>query len=202
MTDGTPKRAGMQILTERLILREFVSEDATAFAACHADPSYTEFYGPEESEPERLRQLVETFSVWSAEVPRRNWQLAIVERAGSNELVGTGGVRTHRLEGGCGELGLGLAPRLWGRGLATEAARALLHFGFADLVLREIIGTSVTQNVRVARLVERLGFERIGTRSGPDWMQARGWNQTEWRLTAEAWRAGDRLLAGLRDRRM
>jgi RimJ/RimL family protein N-acetyltransferase len=48
---------------------------------------------------------------------------------------------------------------------------------------------TVTENTRVQRLVERLGFTKAGTRPGPDWMEPRGWSQTEWSLAAETFRA-------------
>lgn len=81
------------------------------------------------------------------------------------------------------EFGLQLAADYWGRGLATEAARAMLQLAFLDLDLREVCGVTVTENTRGQRLVTRLRFTRLEPRPGPDWMRARGWSQTVWRLT-------------------
>jgi ribosomal-protein-alanine N-acetyltransferase len=177
----------MELTTERLLLRDFRPGDREALLAYHADPRYTEFYGPQEGGPEQAAQLLDLFLRWQSERPRRNYQLAIVERSLSPDPVGNVGVRTQGCESGTAEFGLELAPACWGRGIATEAARALLDFGFHNLGLRRIVGISVTENERVARLVTRLGFRAAGTRPGPDWMQARGWSETEWLLTAEDW---------------
>lgn len=181
MTDPLP------IVTPRLVLRDFTPEDLPAYLEPQADPRYTEFYGPGETGPDFTRGLVERFVQWAAETPRRNYQLAVVLRESPGELIGSCGIRLHGCEAGTGEFGLELAPRHWGRGFATEAAGAILNFGFRELGLQEIGGVTVTENVRVQRLVARLGFTQIERIPGPDWMSARGWSQSVWRL-----RAGER----------
>src|SRR5690606_36889576 len=93
------------------------------------------------------------------------------------------------LEDGAAEFGIELPPQRWGHGYATEAARAILGFGFRELGLREVRGLSVAENVRVTRMVSGLGFTRLGIRPGPAWVQAQGWSQTEWKLTREQWEA-------------
>lgn len=125
------------------------------------------------------------------ERPRRNYQLAIVR---GDQVIGSCGIRMEGCEPGIAEyaeFGLELAPEHWGCGLASEAARAMLRFGFRDLGVREVRGETVTENTRVQRLVERLGFTRAGTRPGPEWMRERGWSQTEWQLAAEDLRDAD-----------
>lgn len=186
MTD--PGFSGRTVLvTPRLALRDFTLEDLPAYLEHQADPRHTEFYGPGETGPDFTRSLVERFVQWAAEVPRRNYQLAVVLREGAGELIGSCGVRLHGCEAGKGDFGLGLAPRHWGRGFATEAARAILEFGFRELGLQEIRGVTVTENSRVQRLVARLGFTKVETIPGLDWMSARGWSQSVWRLRAGEW---------------
>lgn len=70
----------MEIFTERLVLREFTEEDAPSFLAYHEDDRSREFYTPEEARPEHARALLLRFQQWAVEQPRRNYQLAIVER--------------------------------------------------------------------------------------------------------------------------
>ena len=179
----------MELASERLILREFDHADLPALLAYWADPRYAEFGDPEAAAPVHARRLLELFVRWAQEVPRRNYQFAVVERGGSGEMIGNCGIRQQESGGGVAGFGVELAPSVWGRGLATEAARRLLSLAFGDLGLREIHGISVAENTRVARLVGRLGFTRIASRPGPDWMRSRGWTETEWRLAAEDWKA-------------
>ena len=58
----------------------------------------------------------------------------------------------------CVEVGWRLAAAYWGRGLATEGARAALRFGFDELGLREIVSFTVPANVRSRRVMEKLGM--------------------------------------------
>ena len=177
----------MEIVTPRLILREFTPEDLPALLAHHADPRAREFYGPEDLGTDLTRDLVARFIRWAAESPRRNYQLAISRLEDSKELIGSCGVRLEGCEAGTAELGLQLAPEHWGRGFATEAARAILDFGFRELGLQEIHGVTVTENTRIQRLVAKLGFTRMETRPGPGWMRDLGWSETVWKTNAERW---------------
>ena len=56
------------------------------------------------------------------------------------------------------EIGWRLAAEHWGRGYATEAARAALRFGFEQAGLSEIVSFTVPANVRSRRVMERIGM--------------------------------------------
>ncbi|MEH2207159.1 MAG: GNAT family N-acetyltransferase [Nostoc sp.] len=177
----------MDITTKRFLLRDFVQEDEPAFLAYHADPRYAEFCSPEEVTPDFTYQLFQRFIQWATEVPQCNYQLAIVDRR-NLELIGCGGLRQDGYAAGQAELGIELAPQHWGRyAYAIEVGKALIDFGFRDLELKEIIGLSVSANLRVSRLAERYGFQAIGTQPGSSWMQMQGWSQIKWQLTRESW---------------
>jgi ribosomal-protein-alanine N-acetyltransferase len=177
----------MEIITKRFLLRDFVQEDESAFLAYHADPRYAEFCLPEEVTPDFTHQLFEQFIQWATEVPRCNYQLAIVDRR-NLKLIGCGGLRQDSNADGQAELGIELTPQYWGRyAYAIEIGKALIDFGFRDLELEEILGISVSANLRVSRLAERYGFQAIETQPGSDWMRVRGWSQVVWRLTRESW---------------
>jgi len=177
----------VEIITKRFLLRDFIQEDEPAFLAYHADPRYAEFCSPEEVALDFTHQLFQRFMQWSTEVPRHNYQLAIVDHR-NLELIGCGGLRQDGDAAGQAELGIELAPQYWGRyAYAIEVGKALIDFGFRDLELEEIVGISVNANLRVSRLAERYGFRAIATQLGSDWMQMQGWNQIKWQLTRESW---------------
>ncbi|KAM3094387.1 GNAT family N-acetyltransferase [Phormidesmis sp. 146-12] len=177
----------MEITTKRFLLRDFVQEDEPAFLAYHSDPRYAEFCSSEEVSPDFTHQLLQRFMQWATKVPRRNYQLAIVDRR-NLELIGCGGLRQDGYAAGQAELGIELAPQYWGRyAYAIEIGKALIDFGFRDLGLEEIFGISVSANLRVSRLAERYGFQAISTQPSSDWMRVRGWSQIKWQLTGAAW---------------
>ncbi|MGH9847926.1 MAG: GNAT family N-acetyltransferase [Blastocatellia bacterium] len=179
---------GMEIVTKRLLLREFTEGDLPALIAYQADPRYAEFW-PDATPTDHARELFHMFRRWVDECPRHNYQLAVARIRTPHELIGCCGLRGQGMDAGMAEFGIELAPRWWGHGFATEAARAILGFGFRELGLRDVRGVSVTENAGVTNVVSRLGFTLLGRRPGPAWMSDRGWSQTEWRLTREQWEA-------------
>jgi ribosomal-protein-alanine N-acetyltransferase len=188
-----PDLPEMQLECDRVLLRDFRADDLTAYQRLHADTRYLQYYAPDVADPESQRRLVGRFVETALANPRRDFTLAIIERAGS-QLIGVGSLRTDGQADGQGEFGFGLSADFWGRGLAAEAARALLQFGFHALKLTEIRGRSVTQNLRVTRLVSALGFKRLRECEGAEWMRSRGWTHTEWSLTKPTWTASPWLV--------
>jgi [ribosomal protein S5]-alanine N-acetyltransferase len=178
----------MEIVTRRFFLRDFVESDRSPFLDYQADPRNLMFYGSDEASPEQATRLFETFQRWASEHPRLNYQLAIVQRQEPYALIGCCGLRG--LEGGAGEMELGieLAPTYWGRyAYAIEVGRTLLDFGFRELGLEVISGSTVSANARINRLAEWFGAEVMAIRPGASWMSDRGWNEVDWRITRAMW---------------
>ena len=123
----------MQVITPRLILREYVAADEARFLAYQTDPRAREFYPPAPEEHAPGQALVSLFIQWAAEVPRRNWQLAIAERAQPEALIGSVGLRCAGLAPTAAEFGLELAPvlgpALWQRG-GPSAPDVGFHLAF------------------------------------------------------------------------
>ncbi len=179
----------MEIMTPRFRLRDFTEAERSGFIAYRVDPRYLALLGPDETDPNHSQRLFQMFRDWTSKQPRRNYQLAILHRREPQALVGCCGLRGAGCEVGKAELGIELAPAYWARyGYAIEVGRALLEFGFVDLGLQEIYGVTVGANARIVRLAEWFGAEAVATRSAAAWMSARGWNETEWRITRDQWR--------------
>ena len=187
----------MHLTTDRLVLREYADADLPAFLAYQADPRAQAFYGPDDGDPAALATLVPLFRRWAAETPRRHYQLAIAPRSDPRALMGSCALRDVDPTRGEAQFGLELAPDWWGRGLATEASRAMLDAGFGELGLRLVRGETVSANDRIGALLRRLGFREAGGRAGPDWMRARGGSYALWELGAADWVArGGRVARG------
>lgn len=178
----------MEIVTRRFLLRDFVELDRSPFLAYQADPRNQAFYEPSEANPEQAKRLFKTFQRWASSRPRLNYQLAIVQRQEPYPLVGCCGLRGAECEAGEMELGIELAPNYWGRyAYAIEVGRALLDFGFRELRLDVISGSTISANIRIARLAEWIGAEVVAIRPGSSWLSERGWNEVDWRITRERW---------------
>lgn len=136
----------MKIVTQRFLLRDFTPEDEPAFSAYRADSRYAEFCAAAEVTNSFSHELLQLFSQWAAEFPRRNYQLAIVDRLArcaiavarcdrrSPQLVGCAGLRREQNNSDWAELGIELAPQFWGRyAYAIKIAEVLIEFGFRGL---------------------------------------------------------------------
>ena len=148
-----------ELVTERLLLRGLELSDLDAYAAICADPDVRRFLGdgcPLER-PAVWREMALLLGHWGL---RGFGQWAVVERE-TGELVGRAGL--WQPEGWPGlEVGWVLGRRYWGRGFATEAARAALHHAFSALGARRVISLIHPDNERSVRVAERLGerFDR------------------------------------------
>lgn len=67
------------------------------------------------------------------------------------------------------EVGFDLARDYWGQGIATEALKAILQFGFTDMNLHRIYAATIADNHESVRLLERVGFMREGTSRESSW---------------------------------
>ena len=176
----------MRLFGDRIELREYVGDDWPAVASYQADPRYLTFIEPGEVSADAARRLVDMFIAWAAEEPRRDYQLAIVERS-SGALLGSCGLRAGKLPAGVAEFGIELSPDWWGRGIGGEASRLMLDFGFRTLGLTQVQAVSVSGNERIAGLLRKLGFAEAGRRPGEEWMREKGWVFVEWVIGREGW---------------
>lgn len=178
----------MEIVTKRFLLRDFIESDRSPFLTYQTDPRSQIFYEPGAANLEHSTRLFETFCTWATEHPRLNYQLAIVQRREPDGLVGCCGLRGRGCDAGEMELGIELAPDYWGRyAYAIEVGRALLDFGFRELKLDAISGSTISANVRIARLAAWSGAEVVAIRVGSRWMSERGWSEVDWRITRAQW---------------
>ena len=80
----------------------------------------------------------------------------------SDELVGLVGLNAAEVEGEpVVEVGWSIVPTRWGEGLATEAGRASLDWGFERCALDEVVSFTMVDNERSRRVMEKLGLEYV-----------------------------------------
>jgi RimJ/RimL family protein N-acetyltransferase len=176
----------MELRGARLRLREFTASDVDALHAVHADPNVLRYYASEVGTREHANALVQMFIGWANEHPRQNFQLAIVD-SDTTRLLGSCGIRTKGCPPGEAEFGIGIGSEWWGKGLAQEAARLVLGFGFSQLDVKVVRGVAVAENEGVTKFAMRLGLTPGPPRRGDAWMTARGWNARDWSLTHDSW---------------
>ncbi|MFL6331920.1 MAG: GNAT family N-acetyltransferase [Pyrinomonadaceae bacterium] len=141
------------IETERLILRMFRESDADAYAEMVSDPEVMRFLGGQPvPRAEAWRNMAMMLGHWHL----RGYGMWAVEVKASGEMVGR--IGCWNPEGWPGlEVGWTLRRRSWGRGYATEAARASIDYAFKALEQTRVISLIAPDNVNSIRVAERLG---------------------------------------------
>jgi RimJ/RimL family protein N-acetyltransferase len=172
--------SGMIFETERLRVRAWRVEDAEAAFGIYGDPEVWRYMGGGDGHKdvaESRAWLERLAGRWKDRPGLGLW--AIVEKA-TGEIVGS--VELVPLDEGPEiEVGYHLARRAWGRGIATEAARGAVRYGFETLGLRRIVGVVNPENQASRRVLEKSGlvYERRGR-----WY---GWELDLLAIEVDAW---------------
>jgi len=181
----------MIIETERLRLREFVEDDWRAVLAYQTDPLYLRYYSWTERTEADVRSFVQMFVEQQRVELRAKYQLAVVLKE-SGQLIGNCGVRITQYARGEADIGYELDPRHWNKGYATEAARAMLDFGFEALNLHRIWAECVAENVGSARVLEKIGMRQEGRLREKIYLKGRWHDQLIYAILAAEWREQQR----------
>ncbi len=145
--------------TDRLLLRESVVEDAPALFAMNAHPQVQRYTG--EPPPESVEVMAKLIANYPHYKDRGYGRLSCVLKA-TSEVIGFCGLKKLPELGGAVDVGYRLRPESWGKGLATEAARACVEHGFEALKLARIIGLVDPENLASARVLEKVGMRFDG----------------------------------------
>ncbi|MBN1583272.1 MAG: GNAT family N-acetyltransferase [Anaerolineae bacterium] len=176
----------MKLETERLILREFQEHDWPAILAYQSDPRYLRYYEWTDRTPEAAQAFVRMFLAQQQAQPRIKFQLAVTLRA-NGQLIGNCGIRLDSIEAHEGDIGYELDPGHWGRGYATEAARAVVQFGFDELKLHRIWSWCVADNAGSARVLTKLGMRQEGRLRDKDYYKGRWWDRLLFAILEDEW---------------
>ena len=165
--------------TPRLVLRMFRHEDTDAYAQICADPEVMHYLGGTPlSRGDAWRQMAMFLGHWQL----RGYGMWAAEERASGALVGRIGFLNP--EGWPGfELAWTLGRPNWGRGFATEGARAALDYAFTTLERDRVISLIRPDNLASIRVAERLG-ERVDGEA-----EVNGWHVRVYALRRDAWRA-------------
>lgn len=154
-----PDRFVPELRTGRLVLRAWRAEDREPFARLNADAEVMRHLPA----PLTREQSDAMIGRIEAAFAQRGWGWFAVEVPGVAPFVGAVGLSVPRYDAPfmpCVEVGWRLAREHWGRGYATEAARAAVAFGFSRLGLAEIVSFTVPANVRSIAVMRRIGMTR------------------------------------------
>ncbi|MFB9907325.1 GNAT family N-acetyltransferase [Allokutzneria oryzae] len=179
----------MLLSTARLLLRPFTHDDVDDVWAYQRLPEVARHMRWEPRDRHQVRDAVERL-VRENELAEEGdcLSLAVVLRDNA-AVVGQVELVWRSKENRQGEIGYIFSPAHQGKGLATEAAREVLRFGFEEMGLYRVFGRCSARNTSSAALLERLGMRReahfIGTALDKD-----GWREEfVYAMLRHEWRA-------------
>jgi RimJ/RimL family protein N-acetyltransferase len=143
--------------TERLTLRRWRESDRIPFQQMNADRRVMEFF----PEPLTADASDALFDRVQAHIDRHGFGPFAVEHIETGTFLGFIGLFVPEFDAHftpAVEIGWRLAFDCWGKGLATEGARAALDYGFNKLGLEQIVSFTVPANQRSRRVMEKLGM--------------------------------------------
>ncbi|MGK7942548.1 MAG: GNAT family N-acetyltransferase [Crocosphaera sp.] len=150
----------LEILTPRLKLREWKEEDKEPFFQLNSDPRVMEFM-PKLLSKEESEQFIERIK---RQFQEDGYSFLAIELLDNQTFIGLIGLSIPKFQAffsPCVEIGWRLAYDYWGKGYATEGAKASLNYGFNELNLSEIVSFTVPQNIRSRQVMERIGMKYI-----------------------------------------
>ncbi|WP_067810816.1 GNAT family N-acetyltransferase [Actinomadura kijaniata] len=174
--------------TGRLVLRRVTEDDADALVALDADPEVRRFLdtgGPVPPEVVRGEVLPRMLAAYERHGGLGWW---IAEERTSGAFLGWFELRPLDRPGEA-ELGYRLARAAWGRGYATEGARAVVDKGFREFGIRRVVATTMTVNTGSRRVLEKTGLRYVRTffEEWPDPVEGAEHGDVEYALTREEW---------------
>ena len=157
-----------RLTSDRLGLRSWREADLAPFAALNGDPVVMEHF-PAELTREQSDAMVGRLQ---AHEERDGCTFWAVDELATGRFVGMLGVLVQRdmdgvLGGPTREMGWRLAPAFWGRGYATEGARACLRWAFAETDAERVVAFTTLDNARSERVMQRAGMQRVAEFSHP-----------------------------------
>lgn len=145
------------LYTDRLIMRPWKSSDLYPFAEMNADPKVMEFYTNTLTFQE-TSALVEKFCKQFEEKGYGFWAIEAPKIANFIGYIGLNYWDLGTKFSPCIDIGWRLATPYWGKGYATEGAKAALQYGFEVLNISEIVSMATVGNTRSHQVMKRLGM--------------------------------------------
>jgi len=160
----------MQLETHRLLLRKLENSDYERLFLLDSDPEVMKYIGvPVLKDVSQSKDVIRMIQKQYED--NGIGRFAVIEKE-SNLLIGWSGLKflTKEINGynNIYELGYRFLPEYWGKGYATESAKASLDYGFNDLNIDIIYAMAHSENDGSNHILQKLGFERTGEFIEPD----------------------------------
>ena len=170
------------IETNRLLLRTFTELDANLIYELNLDPDVTRYTHDPVKDLAHASEILEKVII--PQYVLYNHGRWAVHVKSTLEFLGWCGLK-YRSELNEIDLGYRFKKDGWGKGYATESAKAVLNYAFTNLALQEVIAHAAIENVSSLHVLEKIGMHRVG--EGVE----DGIRVYAYRITKEEWDTGN-----------
>ncbi len=155
----------MELITPRLLLREFRQTDLDSLTAYASQPELRRY---EKGLPERESSLIflERIIRRAAEKPRKHYCLAITVPP-VDKVIGYISLNGQNSEIKEWEIGWSIGLQDWGKGYASEAAPQMLGYAFHDLLAHSVVAFCHEKNTASVKVMEKIGMKKEGNLHKP-----------------------------------
>jgi RimJ/RimL family protein N-acetyltransferase len=174
------------IESARLVLRRFADADLAPLLAYLNDPLVARHQTWESYTEEQARDVIERQKGLEPGVPGR-WFTFAAELKESKALVGHVALSMKEADHRQAEIGFTFAREYQGRGLAREAAEAVLDYAFTELLMHRVVAVADCENERSVALLGRLGMRREGHFVENVWFKGAWGSEYLYALLREEW---------------
>jgi len=178
----------LHIATPRLLLRAYTERDFEGVHAYASDPETVRFmtWGP--NTPQQTRDFRREAVAQQSVTPRVNYHFVVALRE-SGQIIGGCGIHIRQPEHRGAEIGYCFHRDFWGQGYATEAAAALLRFGFEQLQMHRIYARCDPLNIGSERVMQKNGMRKEGHFRQIYWRKGKWRDSLLYAILAEEWQA-------------
>jgi [ribosomal protein S5]-alanine N-acetyltransferase len=146
------------VTTQRLVVREYQPADIDLLLALYNDPEVNRFVS-HQTDDQRRERFATTLEEYKHDTGLHRWGIFSTV---DDDFIGTCKLMPNDTDPDKIELGYVLAQKYWGKGIATELAKALVDYGFNEKGLTDIYACVNPENTASQNVLLKSGFLRVG----------------------------------------
>lgn len=187
------------VRTARLDLRPHRRDDLEDLLAFHSRPEVVRYLPWPVRDREQTRSALEAKLAQGVVTEPGQWLVLAMEMRETSTVIGEVLLKWESDANRQGEIGFAVHTAHHRRGLAAEAAEAVLRLGFDDLALHRIVAVCIAANVDSVRLLRRLGMQQEAHLRDNLFFKGKWADQLVFGLLADEWRGHERPGANRRE---
>jgi ribosomal-protein-alanine N-acetyltransferase len=178
----------MQLITPRLILRDYRDSDFASMREYDRDPLVQQYRGALVIAEQQTWDYIQQTKIWALQQPRTRYPFAVALQS-DDVVIGWAPLTITNPSLREAEIGWTINRRFWGQGYATEAAEQVMDFGFRELQLHRIYAVCRVENRASWRIMEKLGMRREAHYHEVEWTDGAWRDQYLYAIVDREWQA-------------